>query len=227
MAESTHMEALTAELLGDVGKLHDQIKTLRDEDMPGLVEDIKGVVEAPRADLSAAAQAVRSTAELIKTSARDTLLAYGQAADKAKGELNAAAKLAAANAQESIDMAVGKLVPTVADAVAKATAAKVREIDLAYNAFMIWSGCLMLGAFFALGMVYGAGVLASLQNDKFTIGRFLTQTGWGISAGLAAPALIGIGLWVRRLGEELFGWAVIMLGVLPTIVMFLKLLGIV
>jgi hypothetical protein len=40
MGQSTAMEALTAELLGDVGKLHDEVKDLKSA-LPGAVETIR------------------------------------------------------------------------------------------------------------------------------------------------------------------------------------------
>jgi hypothetical protein len=44
MAESTALEALTAELLGDVGLLHDQIKELR-ETIPSITDDLAKKIE--------------------------------------------------------------------------------------------------------------------------------------------------------------------------------------
>ncbi len=54
MAESTALEALTAELLGDVGLLHDQIKA-----MPGLLDNI--IQQAVEELQTAASQIERQT----------------------------------------------------------------------------------------------------------------------------------------------------------------------
>lgn len=65
MAESTALEALTAELLGDVGKLHDQVKSL--------------------------GTALPDAAETIRTAGRDAAQTLAGAVDKAVGDLGTAA----------------------------------------------------------------------------------------------------------------------------------------
>lgn len=55
MAESTALEALTAELLGDVGVLHDQVKALR-EVLPAAADDFTSRVELQTGHLLRASQ---------------------------------------------------------------------------------------------------------------------------------------------------------------------------
>ena len=64
MAASTALEALTAELLGDVGVLHDQVKALR-EVLPGVAQDVSDKLTVVTATLLAAAQAQRSSLEAV------------------------------------------------------------------------------------------------------------------------------------------------------------------
>lgn len=58
MAESTALEALTAELLGDVGVLHDQVKALRLA-LPAMSQDLSNTLELQTGNMLAAANKLR------------------------------------------------------------------------------------------------------------------------------------------------------------------------
>jgi len=58
MAESTALEALTAELLGDVGVLHDQVKALRNV-LPDVTAEVNSKLEMQTGTMLAAADKLR------------------------------------------------------------------------------------------------------------------------------------------------------------------------
>lgn len=227
MVESTHREALIAEMLGDLGKMHDLIQTLRDDGIPRLVQGVKQATVEPVAEIAAAARQADNAARHIETAAHEALRQYVSATEGARRELDAAAKNAAATSQEAINMAVAQLVPTVAAAVSEAARQKVREIDSAEHAIAIWWGCLTLGVVFCFGVLYGSRVLAGLQTGQIPVASVLSYRAVGtIVAGLVAPVLIGLGLHVRRENTS-SGWVMIGLGIAPIIAMLLALLGVV
>ena len=86
MEASTHLEALQAELLGDVGRVHDQIKELRSQlrdlsaQLPALTSDIlrqlSDLVDPQQAITTATRQAIEETTR----SALETLTAAAEAA---------------------------------------------------------------------------------------------------------------------------------------------------
>jgi uncharacterized protein (DUF885 family) len=67
MAESTALEALTAELLGDVGRLHDEVKGLASA-LPGACEAIREAGSEGAGQLKAAVK--EAVAELAKDAAK-------------------------------------------------------------------------------------------------------------------------------------------------------------
>lgn len=211
MAPSNHLEALTVELLGDVGKVHDEIKALRNDSIPSMVSDIQTALEKPGADMVEAANNLSNVA-------RETLQSHIQVSNAAKRELEAQANAAATNAQAAINTAVAGLVPAVQEAVADAARAKIREIKFAENMMNVWFTGFLFGMVFFAGWVGGSTTLASVQSGRLSWWAFWKYTQWGIGTGMLAPVLILIGLGLTDSWPKT-GWAIFGAGV--SVVLFM------
>jgi len=218
MASSNHLEALTAELLGDVGQVHDEIKALRNDSIPALVDSIKTALEKPGAEMAEAA-------DNLSNISRETLQAHVQASNAARRELDAQAKAAAANAQAAINTAVAGLVPSVKEAVADAARGKIKEIKFAENMANVWFIGFLFGLVFLAGWLGGSRVFASVQSDHSTWAGFWRATQWGIGTGLLAPVLILIGLGLSD-SRPATGWTLLGAGGGLVLFLFAKLIGI-
>lgn len=104
----------------------------------------------------------------------------------------AAAKSAAEHAQAQINSAVASLVPSVEKAVASAAASAVKRLQLGKSLMSLWAGMLVLACMFALGWIYGAGVLSAYHNKHITGPQLLNLVGWGLGIGAAIPGLIAL-----------------------------------
>lgn len=121
MAESTALEALTAELLGDVGKLHDDVKALR-ELLPGVAN---GVTEG----LQAASEKINQG---MLVQGGNYLAAAGKLAEVLQSmseEIDRAAAQAATTAAESAKLDVRQAATQAASgAIRDTVGAEVREV---------------------------------------------------------------------------------------------------
>lgn len=77
MGQSTTLEALTAELLGDVGLLHDEVKQLK-ETLPGAAEEIRRAGAESTDAMSAAVE--KAVLDLTRGAARAELVKAAEAA---------------------------------------------------------------------------------------------------------------------------------------------------
>ncbi len=128
-----------------------------------------------------------------------------EAAERAAGS-------AASQAQAEVGKAVAALVPTVEGAVGKAAAAAVNRalnrVQLGRSLVSAWLAMVVLGIAFGLGWLFGGHVFVSAQAGLLKWAAFWQSTGWGIGAGLAAPAFLLVGLFVKDEygGTGVVGW---------------------
>lgn len=79
MAGNSHLDLLIAEMLGDVGKLHDEIRLLKDEALPAIVTDAERKLSGVVGTLVAAGENYRAflkdaTTDVVKMSKSDLKL---------------------------------------------------------------------------------------------------------------------------------------------------------
>lgn len=130
MAESTALEALTAELLGDVGLLHDEVKALK-ETLPEVVQTLSETL--PAATRVAADNLVKTTGN-IETRLNTILGLVADQANKVRentetlvkaAELSVGVKVTAG--QQALDAKAGELVAGFADKLGTLASVAVRE----------------------------------------------------------------------------------------------------
>jgi hypothetical protein len=110
MAESTALEALTAELLGDVGLLHDQVKALRAA-LPNIAQEVSSALELQTGNMLGAANRLR---EVMSDMAKQVDASAEAAAKKAVATVKMDIQQAATEAAKaSVRSAVGEEVRTV------------------------------------------------------------------------------------------------------------------
>jgi len=130
-----------------------------------------------------------------------------------------AAKISAENAAEQaqahLEEAVAALVPTVEIAVGKAAAAAVNNalgrLQLGRSIFSAWLAMIVVGVAFGLGWIFGSHIMALWQSGTVKAFEFWRITGLGIGVGLAAPAFLLIGLFVKddHGNQGIIGWSAI------------------
>lgn len=112
-----------------------------------------------------------------------------------------AAGSAASQAQAEVSKAVAALVPTVESAVGQAATAAVNRtlnrIQLGRSLISAWLAMVVLGAAFGLGWLFGGHIFTTAQHEGITWAVFLKKTGFGIGAGMAAPAFLLFGLFFK------------------------------
>ena len=128
MGESTALEALTAELLGDVGVLHDEVKALR-EALPGTAADVTAKLEVQTGHMLAAAENLRGVlVDMSRQVDAYATEATNKAAEAAKIDIRQAAAQAAG---ASVKTEVGKEVREVVGFITEAAANLVAQTDQA------------------------------------------------------------------------------------------------
>lgn len=130
MAESTALEALTAELLGDVGLLHDEVKALK-ETLPEVVQTLSETL--PAATRVAADNLVKTTGN-IETRLNTILGLVTEQANKVRENTETLVKAAevsvgvkVTNGQKALETKAGELVSEFSHKLASAAAMAVRE----------------------------------------------------------------------------------------------------
>jgi len=145
----------------------------------------------------------------------------------------AAAGSSAAQAQSEISTAVAALVPTVESAVGKAAAGAVNNalnrVQLGRSIFTAWGAAVVIGLGIGIGWLFGSHILGEVQVGKLTWNDFWHATRWGIGIGLAAPAFLLIGLFVRNDYGDVggIGWGAIIISVVLMVIMGLSLYGVI
>ncbi len=160
MAESTALEALTAELLGDVGVLHDQVKALR-EVLPGVAEQVGSTLEVQTGAMLAAADKLRGIlSEMEKQVETYTKTATEKAVEASKVDIRQAAAFAAA---ESVRSTVGKEIRAVVIQVNQAAAQLARETERTQASISAASRQVAWGWGKGLAAIFGASLLGALS----------------------------------------------------------------
>ena len=160
MAESTALEALTAELLGDVGVLHDQVKALR-EVLPGVAEQVGSTLEVQTGAMLAAADKLRGIlSEMEKQVDTYTKTATEKAVEASKVDIRQAAAFAAA---ESVRSTVGKEIRAVVIQVNQAAAQLARETECTQASISAASRQVAWGWGKGLAAIFGASLLGALS----------------------------------------------------------------
>ena len=159
MAASTVLEALTAELLGDVGVLHDQVKYLRTI-LPTVGQEVSEKIELQTGNMLAAATALSA----VLASMAKQVDAYAQAAatkavESSKVDIRkAAAEAAATSVSEAVGTEVRKVVSLVTDAAAEL----VRETASAQANIRSASKQVAWGWGRGVSVMFGASALGAL-----------------------------------------------------------------
>lgn len=160
MAESTALEALTAELLGDVGVLHDQVKALR-EVLPGVAEQVGGKLEVQTGTMLAAADKLRGVlSDMAKQVDAYAETATEKAVEASKVDIRQAAAFAAA---ESVRGTVGAEVRAVVALVNEAAAQLAREAERTQASISAASRQVAWGWGKGLSAMFGASLLGALS----------------------------------------------------------------
>lgn len=115
MAGNTHLDALVAEMLGDIGKLHDELKALKDETLPAVVTDAEQKLAGVVGALLKAGQQYQSflqdvTNKTVTSAKADIRAGAVQAKDDAVGQVRQ-------EVREAVAHPVGDLVKKLNDAV--------------------------------------------------------------------------------------------------------------
>lgn len=159
MAESTALEALTAELLGDVGVLHDQVKALRDV-LPNVAAEVNSKLEVQTGTMLAAADKLRGVmGDMAKQVDSYADTATKKAVETGKLDIRQAAALAAS---ESVRGAVGDEVRTVVAQVTQAAKQLADEAERTRASISAASRQVAWGWGKGLSAMFGASVAGAL-----------------------------------------------------------------
>jgi hypothetical protein len=152
-----------------------------------------------------------------------------EAADAERKSFKAAGKLAVAQVQVQISETVNSLVPTVRDEVGKAASNAIRRIQLGEGIFSIGAAALIVGGVLLVGILLGAGIFHNLILHPKQFGTYWSQIGWAVEIGLAAPILIGLGIYalVADYNSEtkFAGWVLISFSIAAFLLPALKVVG--
>lgn len=159
MAESTALEALTAELLGDVGVLHDQVKALRDV-LPNVAAEVNSKLEVQTGTMLAAADKLRGVmGDMAKQVDSYADTATKKAVEAGKLDIRQAAALAAS---DSVRGAVGDEVRTVVAQVTQAAKQLADEAERTRASISAASRQVAWGWGKGLSAMFGASVAGAL-----------------------------------------------------------------
>ena len=151
MAKNDHLDLLIAELLGDVGKLHDEIRVLKDDALPAIITDAETKLAGIVGILVKAAKHYETalneaTTKVVNTAKADIKAGAAQAKDDTIGEVRQAVREAVANP-------VGQLATQLKNAVDRADGQQGRTLKHAVVAAVIGgvvSGAIVLGGAYVL-----------------------------------------------------------------------------
>lgn len=159
MAESTALEALTAELLGDVGVLHDQVKALRNV-LPNVAADVNSKLEVQTGTILAAADKLRGVlSDMAKQVDSYADTATKKAVEAGKLDIRQAAALAAS---DSVRGAVGDEIRSVVAEVTQAAQQLADEAERARDSIRSASRQVAWGWGKGLSAMFGASVAGAL-----------------------------------------------------------------
>lgn len=152
-----------------------------------------------------------------------------ESADAERESFKAAGQLAVAQVQVQISETVKSLVPTVRDEVGKAASNAIRRIQLGEGIFSIGAAALVVGGLLLVGILLGAGVFHNFIQHPKQSEVYWSQIGWAVEIGLAAPMLIGLGIYalVADYNSEtkFAGWVLISFSIAAFLLPALKVVG--
>jgi hypothetical protein len=152
-----------------------------------------------------------------------------EAANAERESLKAAGQLATTQVQIQISETVKSLVPTVRDEVGKAASNTIRRIQLGEGILSIWAGAMIASALLVAGILLGAGVFHNFISHPKQSGVYWTQIGWALEIAVAAPMLIGLGIYalVADYNSEtkFAGWVLISFSIAAFLLPALKVIG--
>lgn len=151
MAKNDHLDLLIAELLGDVGKLHDEIRVLKDEALPAIVADAEEKLSTTVGHLIKAAQhfdkaVVKLTQERVEAAKADIAASAAHAKSDAISDVRQAVREAAA-------LPIEHLVGQLNTAVTNANSQQGRTLQHAIIAAVVGgvvAGAIVLGGAYML-----------------------------------------------------------------------------
>jgi hypothetical protein len=151
------------------------------------------------------------------------------AADAERQSLKAAGELAATQVQAQISETVKSLVPTVRDQVGKAASNTIRRIQLGESIVSIAAAALIVGALLLVGILLGAKVFHNFIQHPKQGEVYWSQVSWALEIGLAAPILIGLGIYALiadyNSETKFVGWVLIAFSIAAFILPGLKVIG--
>ncbi len=152
-----------------------------------------------------------------------------EAANAERESLKAAGQLAATQVQVQISETVKSLVPTVREEVGKAASNTIRRIQLGGGIISIGASAMIASALIFLGLLLGTGIYHNLILYPKQPNLYWTQIGWAVEIALAAPMLIGLGIYalVADYNSEtkFAGWALIAFSIAAFVFPALKVIG--
>jgi hypothetical protein len=152
-----------------------------------------------------------------------------QAADAERESLKAAGQLAATQVQAQITETVKSLVPTVKEEVGRAASSTIRRIKLGEGMISIGAGALITSFLMIVGIALGTGVYHNMILYPKQPNVYWTQIGWAVEIAIAAPMLIGLGIYalVADYNSEtkFAGWALIAFSIAAFVFPALKVMG--
>lgn len=136
-----------------------------------------------------------------------------EAANAERESLKTAGQLAATQVQVQITETVKSLVPTVREEVGKAASNTIRRIQLGEGIISIGASAIIASALIFLGLLLGTGIYHNLILYPKQPNLYWTQIGWAVEIALAAPMLIGLGIYALiadyNSETKFAGWALI------------------
>lgn len=165
MAGNTHLDALVAEMLGDIGKLHDEIRSLKDEALPALVTEAEEKLSGTVGKLLLAAQhfekaVIELTQKRVEAAKAEIAASAVQAKNEAIGDVRQAVR-------EAVAQPLGQLVGQLDGAVGEANGQQGRTLKHAVIAAVIGgvvAGAIVLGSGYFL--MKDAAPAAAQQGEE-------------------------------------------------------------
>jgi hypothetical protein len=159
MAESTALEALTAELLGDVGLLHDQVKALRAV-LPNVALEVSSTLELQTGNMLGAANKLREVmSDMAKQVDANAETAAKKAVATVKMDIHQAATEAAS---ASIRSTVGEEVRAVVALINEAAVRLANDAERTQASLRAASQAVSWGWIKGLAAIVGASMLGAL-----------------------------------------------------------------
>ena len=180
------------------------------------------ILEANKSSLTETLESYRGEFEAIPRQIRE-------AANAERESLKTAGQLAATKVEVHISETVKSLVPTVRNEVGKAASNAIRRIQLGQGIFSIGAGAIIASMLIFLGLLLGTGIYHNMILYPKQPNLYWTQIGWAIEIALAAPILIGLGIYALiadyNSETKFAGWILISFSIAAFLLPGLKVIG--